>query len=295
MARTTRKTTKINPGDLKVKTMASPAAVVVLQGAPPDIGLHRVIDRPCIIGRGPGVDFALLGQGVSRRHCVLLPDRGNVRVQDLNSTNGTLVNGKRIPGPTLLNDGDHIFMGDTILKFSAADSPDYGYHVSMDERVGTDDLTGLIARTRFEGDLVRALEECASAGEPMGVMMLDMDGIKEINDTYGHIYGAHTISEAGKIIGRVIHLYGEASRLGGDEFAAFLPSQGKAVTVDLARLIVRLINEHKYEKDGVIVHPTISVGVAAFPVDGKTAGEVLKRADQALYRAKRAGRNCVAT
>ena len=293
MARITRKTMKISGTERRLTPVPTSAAIVVLQGSPSDVGLHRMIDRPCIVGRGPGVDMALLGEGMSRRHCVLVPNRSGVILQDLGSTNGTVLNGQRLPGPVVLTDGDLIYIGNTILKFSGRGSPELSYHRDMDERVGTDDLTGLMARHRFEGDLVRAIEDCAASRMPLGAMMLDIDGVKAINDTHGHLVGAHVIAEAGRIIGQVTHLYGAASRLSGDEFACFLPRQTKAVAVDLARLIVRLVEQHHYEKDGVVVHPTVSVGVAAFPDDAQTGRDVLARADEALYRAKSGGKNRV--
>ena len=294
MGRITRKTVKLSGLERRMTPVPAIAAVVVLQGSPTDVGVHRVIDRPCTIGRGPGVDLALLGDGMSRRHCVLVPNRSGVILQDLGSTNGTGLNGERLPGPVQLTDGDLIYMGDTVLKYTARGGPELRYAARMDERIGTDDLTGLMARHRFEGDLTRALEESAVARVPVGAMMLDLDGIKIINDTHGHLVGAHVIGETGRIIGQVIHLYGAASRLSGDEFACFLPRQTKAVTVDLARLIVRLVEQHHYEKDGIVVRPTISVGVAAFPEDAQEARDLLSRADEALYRAKQSGRNTVA-
>lgn len=298
MSRITRKTTKLSTVELRPpKTPTgggSAPAVVVLQGAPADIGVHRVIDRPCIIGRGPGVDLPLLDEGLSRRHCVLVPRTGGMVVlQDLQSTNGTLINQRRIHGPTVLADGDYIFIGGTILKFSARESLEWSYHERMNERVGVDDLTGLTARLRFEGALVRAVENCATQGLPLAALMLDLDGIKQINDTHGHEMGAFVIAEAGQVIGRVIAPHGTATRLSGDEFAAFLPRQDRPAAVERAELIVRLVQEHRFIKGEVEVRPTISIGVAVFPDDALTATELLARADDALMRAKRAGRNRV--
>jgi diguanylate cyclase (GGDEF)-like protein len=88
---------------------------------------------------------------------------------------------------------------------------------------------------------------------------------------------------------------GAACRFGGDEFAAFLPgldkSRGRGVGEDIRRAVAG----HRFEKDGVIVRPTISIGVAAFPADGKAPELVLRKADEALYRAKKTGRDRVKT
>jgi diguanylate cyclase (GGDEF)-like protein len=95
------------------------------------------------------------------------------------------------------------------------------------------------------------------------------------------------------VIGRVISPHGAATRLSGDEFAAYVPRRDLRATVETAELIVRLIQEHHFQKDSIVVHPTISIGVAMFPEDSRTPWDLLARADEALLRAKRGGRNRV--
>ena len=126
--------------------------------------------------------------------------------------------------------------------------------------------------------------------------MLDLDGLKLINDTHGHPIGAHTIAEVGKIIGTVVSPHGAACRFGGDEFAAFLPDarqarrrQGRR---DHPRAGGRAIASRRTASS---CEPTISIGVSAFPEDGPTAELLLRKADEALYRAKKTGRDRVRT
>src|SRR5438270_12358089 len=125
--------------------------------------------------------------------------------------------------------------------------------------------------------------------------MLDRDGRKLINDTHGHPVGAHTIAEVGKVIGQVVSPHGAACRFGGDEFAAFLPNLGKKEGLKVGETIRALVAGHRFEKDGVVVRPTISIGVSAYPEDGATADVLLRKADEALYRAKKGGRDRVNT
>jgi two-component system, cell cycle response regulator len=292
--RVTRKTAKLSEHDMQPGPASRAAAIVVIQGAAADIGVHRVVDgEPCIVGRGPGADLALLDDWLSRRHYVIIPREAGVVVEDLGSTNGTLLNGVPLVQPTRLKDGDHIAAGETVVKFAAGASFELRYHASMDQRVGTDELTGLVARHRFEGALTQALEAVAVESSTLGVLMLDLDGVKQINDTHGHLFGAHAIAEAGRIIGRTITSHGLASRLGGDEFAAFLPHLDREGTVELAHTIVSLVEAHRFEKEMIEVRPSISVGVSLFPDDGVTPEVLMRRADEALYRAKRAGKNRV--
>src|SRR5262249_46804139 len=125
------------------------------------------------------------------------------------------------------------------------------------------------------------------------VMMLDLDGLKRINDTHGHPVGAHTISEVGKVIGAQVGTLGAACRFGGGEFAIFLPAHSKAQAKKIGETVRERIWSAEFEKDGVVVNPTISIGVAAFPEDATTPEQLVAKADEALYRAKRAGRDRV--
>jgi diguanylate cyclase (GGDEF)-like protein len=124
---------------------------------------------------------------------------------------------------------------------------------------------------------------------------MDMDGVKGINDTHGHHMGAFVIGEAGHVIGSVLGARGFATRFGGDEFAAGLPGLTKEEAIAVAEEMRVAVVAHVYEKDGVRVQPGLSCGVATIPGDGGDAEALFQAADQAMYRAKRAGKNRVAT
>jgi diguanylate cyclase (GGDEF)-like protein len=270
-------------------------ALVVLQGSESDLGSHVLVDRPITLGRDPKVELPLQDDGISRRHCRIRPEADFFVVEDLRSTNGTLLNGKLLEAPERLRPGDRIYLGGCVVKFTDADAVEVGFHAHMDALVGKDDLTGLIAKRRFDAAYVRAFDEARSLRSPLAVMMLDLDGLKQINDTHGHPVGAYTISEVGRVIGRLVSPEGAACRFGGDEFAAFLPGRTRARARQLAEEIRQAVITHRFEKDGVVVHPTISIGVSAFPIDGRTPEVLLRRADEALYRAKKGGRDRVKT
>jgi diguanylate cyclase (GGDEF)-like protein len=290
-------TIKLSVDELKssiARTQRKQAALVVIQGSESDLGTHVLLDRPVTLGRDPSVELPLQDEGISRKHCRVVADEGRFFVEDLKSTNGTLLNGDRMDGRAPLNAGDRIYLGGCVVKFTDSDALEVGYHAQMDALVGYDDLTGLIAKRRFDAAYVRALDAARARKKPLAVMMLDMDGLKLINDTYGHPVGAYTIAEVGKIIGRVISgAEGAACRFGGDEFAAFLPGRAKSAALGLGEDVRARINGHVFEKDGVVLKPTISIGVAAFPDDGRAAEVLLRKADEALYRAKKTGRDRV--
>jgi diguanylate cyclase (GGDEF)-like protein len=293
-------TVKLNVEEVResiARAQRKQAALVVLQGSEGEIGTHVMLDRAVTIGRDPRIELPLQDEGISRRHCRIAfdKDKGAFFVEDLNSTNGTLLNGKRLIGAKKLEAGDRIYLGACVVKFTFSDALEVGYHQQMDVWVGTDDLTGLIAKRRFDAAYVRAVDEARRTRTPLSVMMLDLDGLKQINDTHGHPVGAHTIAEVGKLIGQVVSPHGAACRFGGDEFAAFLPNLGKRDGARVGETIRQLVAGHRFEKDGVVVRPTISIGVSAFPDDGATADLLLRKADEALYRAKKTGRDRVRT
>jgi diguanylate cyclase (GGDEF)-like protein len=293
-------TVKLNVEEVKEsirRAQRKQAALVVLSGSESDIGTHVLLDRPVTIGRDPAIELALHDDGISRRHCrVFFDDKARCFfVEDLKSTNGTLLNGKRVDGEERLEAGDRIYLGGCVVKFTYSDALEVGYHAQMDVLVGTDDLTGLVAKRRFDGAYVRALEQARLERTPLAVLMLDLDGLKQINDTHGHPVGAHTIAEVGRLIGEVVSPHGAACRFGGDEFAAYLPRRGKRDAVKFAERIRARLADHRFEKDGTVVHPTISIGVSAFPEDGDHPDALLRKADEALYRAKSKGRDCVQT
>jgi diguanylate cyclase (GGDEF)-like protein len=123
--------------------------------------------------------------------------------------------------------------------------------------------------------------------------MMDLDGIKSINDTHGHLFGAYVIGESGRVIGRVLEKRGFASRFGGDEFIAALPGLALDAAVAIGEEIRVAIGEFPFEREGVPLRPGISIGASAFPESAGDADGLVQRADEALYRAKRAGKNRV--
>jgi diguanylate cyclase (GGDEF)-like protein len=270
-------------------------SLVVVQGAEADLGLHVRCDRPITLGRDPDVELPLRDGSCSRRHCLVEIDAssGHYVVRDLGSTNGTLLNGVRIQLQSPLAEGDKIFVGASVVKFGFSDEIDAEYQQKLEEMVATDSLTGLMSRRRFDAAFAAAAESARADGSPLAVLVMDMDGLKQINDTHGHDMGGFAITEVAALIRGVLDGRGETCRYGGDEFVAMLPGLGKADALVLAERVRDAVAQHRFEKDGVCVAPTISIGASAAPEDGGEADELFRAADQALYRAKAAGKNQV--
>ncbi len=148
-------------------------------------------------------------------------------------------------------------------------------------------------RRKFASYLKVAIEQARAEQKPVGLLMMDLDGIKKINDAHGHLFGAYVIGESGRIIGRVLETRGFASRFGGDEYIGALPGLDVAGACAVGEEIRRAIGEHPFERENIPLRPGISIGVAAFPQNANDAETLFQRADEALYRAKRAGKNQV--
>jgi len=152
----------------------------------------------------------------------------------------------------------------------------------------TDPLTGLSNYRRLISVLEAELDRSRRTQRPFSIVLLDMDGLKIINDQYGHLTGSRALVRIGKILRSHSRAIDTAARYGGDEFALVLPEASK----DTASRVVSRIRERLAAEPE---HPALSVsaGVAAFPEDGDTPEKLLGSADRALYAMKHHGRSSV--
>jgi diguanylate cyclase (GGDEF)-like protein len=264
--------------------------LVVLAGN--EVGQRRRLEGNLLLGRDPAADLVLTDAGVSWHHA-RLEDRGDCwAVVDLESTNGTAVNGqKRRESP--LAHGDRLVLGRTVLRFEVQDALEQAYDEQVQRMLNLDDLSGLLVRRKFDAELGLLLESARARTRPLALLVMDLDGVKRINDTYGHLFGAYVIGEAGRIIGEVIGARGIASRFGGDEFCAAIPENDERAGAAIGEEIRRAIAAHPFQREGIVLAVGISIGVAAFPERATGQASLFQRADEALYRAKQGGRNRV--
>jgi two-component system cell cycle response regulator len=159
----------------------------------------------------------------------------------------------------------------------------------------TDALTGLYNRRYMESHLTALVEQAAARGKPLTVLILDIDYFKAINDSYGHDAGDDVLREFAVRIRKSIRGIDLACRYGGEEFVAVMPETDMAVATMVAERLRRRIASDPFsiQQGKGSVEVTISIGLATLGSPNETAAEILKRADQALYRAKRDGRNRV--
>ena len=258
-----------------------------------DLGVHILVDQPLVIGRDDTCDLTLHDLGVSRRHAIVRAVGAEAFIlQDLNSTNGTWVQGSLVTGPCELTHGQKIVLGESVLQFSLADEIDVNFQNEVSTLVRTDPLTGLPSKQQFDQALEFALHSAQLTQSSLSMLMMDMDGVKQINDTNGHLFGAYVIGEVGKLIQQTLGTKGSACRFGGDEFSAFLPGVDEAQAVSLAEKIRSRVQSAGFQMDGIELAPTISIGVASYSSSIGSL-QLIARADEALYAAKASGKNRV--
>lgn len=161
-----------------------------------------------------------------------------------------------------------------------------------------DGLTGLANRRQFDALLEKNLERSAKSGEPLSLIMVDIDYFKRYNDTYGHVAGDQCLRHVGVALKSVIHRSDDiVARYGGEEFAIILPNTGPTAALKVAQRAVQAVSDAGLAHTATALSGgtvTISAGCGTITGrgDAREAEELKQQADNALYRAKRNGRNC---
>jgi two-component system, cell cycle response regulator len=261
-----------------------------------EAGLVYWIDsEETVLGRGHGCRVRIEDSALSRRHCRILQRAEGHFIEDLGSTNGTFVDGEALRQPRRLEDGVRIQMGrDTVLKFSVQDELEMRATRRLYESAMHDPLTGVYNRRYLDDHLEAEFAFAARHGSSLSLMLIDADHFKRVNDTWGHAAGDTALKALAGHLQRSVRTEDMIARFGGEEFAVL----AREITLDGARAVaerIRLLVEATPVQldDGQIVTITVSVGVVTLGGDRQfsSADALLEAADEALYRAKEAGRN----
>jgi diguanylate cyclase (GGDEF)-like protein/PAS domain S-box-containing protein len=161
------------------------------------------------------------------------------------------------------------------------------------EQAIRDPLTGLFNRRYLQETLKRELSRARRDQVPVSIVMMDIDYFKQVNDSYGHAAGDSMLQDLGEMLRALTREGDVACRFGGEEFIAVMPGAPLSVGVERAELIRREFEFLKVKVADFKLHPTLSLGVAAFPEHASTVDELLAAADRALYLSKQNGRNQV--
>jgi diguanylate cyclase (GGDEF)-like protein len=164
---------------------------------------------------------------------------------------------------------------------------------ALDHRAHTDALTGLPNRAAFEERMATLAHVFDRYARPFSLLVLDVDFFKKFNDTHGHEAGDRVLQHVAAVIRQTVRDVDTPARFGGEEFVVLMPETGYRASHDAAERLRRSIESHPLTWNGRPLSVTVSIGASGCPDCTVTATEVMRLADEALYRAKAAGRNRV--
>ncbi|WP_374603717.1 diguanylate cyclase [Arenimonas sp.] len=267
------------------------ACVVVIHGE----GLGRRADlgeAPVVIGRSPESDLHIPHNSVSRWHCRIWRDGDTYYIADMGATNRTRVNDKAVTQVELA-DGDHITLGECILKFISHSSVEARYHQEVYQLATRDALTELYNRRHFVESVDREIARATRHGRPLVMCIIDVDLFKPVNDQYGHIAGDGVLRQLAGIVRGFVRGEDIAARIGGEEFAVMLPETDIESARSFAERLREAVAETPFVLGGQPQRLTISIGIASLAPGRDERSPLMQAADAALYRAKDLGRNRV--
>ncbi len=274
--------------------------LVVIAGA--HLGEIFPVEGEIIIGRDLDANLRLAeDEGVSRRHARVTPVADGALLADLGSQNGTFVDGEKVQ-ERVLKEGMKIRIGQTtVLKFARYDAVEERAQRQLLESALRDGLTRAFNRRYFLDRLGAEIRFAERHGQPLALLMLDIDHFKELNDAHGHLIGDDVLRALVGVLGDTLRAEDVLARYGGEEFAVLV----RGVNRDNARLLGERLRREVAEmgltkETGEKLPVTVSIGVSHFPLENPTevasdkiGQKLIELADAALYRAKNAGRNRV--
>jgi diguanylate cyclase (GGDEF)-like protein len=268
--------------------------VVIYTAEPGLLGKRFVLDKsPTRVGRGADSQIVLEGDSVSRRHAHLERRAGAWYVVDDGSTNGTYVNEEQISREQLLVNGDRIKIGPSILKFLSGADAEAKYHEEIYRMTIVDGLTQIHNKRALFEALEKELMRARRYERDLSLLMFDIDFFKRINDQYGHLAGDHVLRELARIVQERIRREEVFARYGGEEFVILLPETPLPGAAALAESLRARVANHSFVFQGERIPVTVSIGTALLGENDKVAADLIQRADEKLYEAKRGGRNRV--
>jgi len=246
-----------------------------------------------ILGRGDNVDFAFEDVSISRRHARLVRQGENFLLEDLDSLNGTFVNGDRIADVKRLPPNARLQIAlHTVIEYAEVDELGAMAVEKLSRSMMTDPLTGTGNRLHLDHRLHQEVHYARRHREVLGLLLMDLDHFKGINDRYGHPAGDRVLQSVGEILRDSVRAEDSVFRYGGEEFCILVRSTNGPGLMVLAERIRAVVEALEAIERDERVPVTLSIGAALLDGDEDEDQQTLVvRADQALYRAKNEGRN----
>lgn len=209
-----------------------------------------------------------------------------------------MMNEERVIGIFILtSQKDNAFNGydqhimSIVCSHAAVSISDAYLHAQVEALATTDGLTGISNHRRFQERLSAEFDRIARHPEPISLILMDLDHFKMINDNFGHPVGDLVLKKIANILLKMTRTIDTVARYGGEEFVLLLLNTDKKQAIQMAERIRKTVETTKFEFDGKKIPVTLSLGMAATPLDTKNKKELIELADKALYHSKHSGRN----
>jgi diguanylate cyclase (GGDEF)-like protein len=248
-----------------------------------------------IMGRDDAADVQILDAEVSRRHAAIRYDAKEDRfyIADLDSRNGSSLNGDGLGAEQRLTVGDKIGLGSiTVLRLTSAVEPEAKYARKMYQAALRDGLTGAFNRRYLEERLESELAYARRHDTPVSLLLLDLDHFKKINDDHGHRAGDFVLSHFVRVIETAVRTEDVVARYGGEEFAVLCRDTDADQASILAERLRTVTQSRAFEHESQVIPVTVSIGIACARGPNAEPQALVESADRALYAAKHGGRNC---
>lgn len=292
------------PGLPEMPTVVRANVEGVLHQAPPEwalvayagAALGRVFPLSAgevLVGRSPESGIALLDSEVSRHHARIWVEEGRIRLEDLGSTNGTRLNGEPIHGPVEVRTGDRLAIGGHVLKVVFLDPLERAFHETLLDLSTKDPLTGLANRAATLSEFQNRFGLSLRYDRPLSIAVCDLDHFKRVNDTHGHGAGDLVLRNFGACLVATLREADLAGRIGGEEFLMVLPETDLTGARPFSDRLRRALAAAPVQLPTGPLAVTCSLGIAERTAADQDPGQLLARADAALYRAKATGRDRV--
>lgn len=244
-----------------------------------------------VFGRDSECSYELADDFASRRHAAIRWRGADCFIEDLGSTNGTFVNDHSVVQRQLVS-GDQIRIGTHIFKYLASDHVETQYHEAVFEMMTIDALTQTYNRRYFDDVFEREFRRSRRHQRSLGLLVLDVDFFKQLNDQHGHLIGDELLSALCRRISSSLSKDELFARIGGEEFAIAIAEISKCDLDQFGHSICQAVRQEPFVTTRGELSLTVSVG-GSHTADGKTQSktELFAIADGHLYRAKQSGRN----
>ena len=266
--------------------------LVILSGL--DHGKQYRLDRQFnIFGRSGDADIKIVDSKISRKHGAFIIYPDCIILEDYQSTNGCYVNDIRVENQ-VIESTSRIRVGSTVMKIEYKKANEVESENALYQAANTDALTNISNRRAFMLQGREKVSVCMLHNEDLAIIMCDVDFFKKINDNFGHPAGDQVLKELANILQGEMRKDDMLARYGGEEFIMLLHNTDLNAVSKLAERIRQKVEHFDFSFEGTYIPTTLSIGVCCR--NGKniiSLNDVIKEADDALYRAKHNGRNRV--